>query len=142
MSRRTHCALKRHVDMTLFPSPQGPALSCSHCDITQVGLDCIGLVSNSRMPYSSGVMAVHNASVNIQAGARAAVHPRYMMELSPELLELLNRLASRTGGSEDIREVMQKAIALLDVAAQAKDKGQKIGILDQNDKLIQEIVGI
>jgi hypothetical protein len=70
------------------------------------------------------------------------VRPRLAMELSPELLELLNRLASRPGGSANIQEVMQKAIALLDVAAQAKDKGQKIGILDQNDKLIQEIVGI
>jgi hypothetical protein len=94
------------------------------------------------MPYSSGVMAVHNASVNIQSGSGMAVHPRYMMELSPELLELLNRLASRSGDSSSIQEVIQKAIALLDVATQAKDNGQKIAILDQDEKLVREIVGI
>ncbi len=108
----------------------------------QIDLDRIRLVSNSRSPYFPGVMAVRNASTNIQTGAGMEVRPRLAMELSPELLELLNRLASRPGGSANIQEVMQKAIALLDVAAQAKDKGQKIGILDQNDKLIQEIVGI
>ena len=36
----------------------------------------------------------------------------------------------------------RKAIALFDVAAQAKQKDQRIGILDRDDKVVKEIVGI
>ena len=68
------------------------------------------------------------------------VHPRLLMEVSPELVELLDKLAAKSQTTRT--EVLRKAIALLDVSAQAKDRGQKIGILDEKDKLIQEIVGI
>jgi hypothetical protein len=36
----------------------------------------------------------------------------------------------------------RKAIGLFDVAAQAKQKDQRIGILDRDDKVVKEIVGI
>jgi hypothetical protein len=85
-------------------------------------------------------MAVLNPSVNAQASSKAEVHPRLAMEVSPELVELLDKLAARSHTTRI--EVLRKAIALLDVSAQAKDDGRKIGILDENDKLIQEIVGI
>jgi hypothetical protein len=35
-----------------------------------------------------------------------------------------------------------QAITLFDVASTAKQKNQKIGILDQDDKVVKEIVGI
>jgi Ribbon-helix-helix protein, copG family len=85
-------------------------------------------------------MAIHNASVNVQTGIKMEVHPRLMMEVSPELVELLDKLATRSQTTRT--EVLRKAIALLDVSTQATDRGHKIGILDENDKLIQEIVGI
>ena len=85
-------------------------------------------------------MAVINPSVNAQASAKAEVHPRFLIEVSPELVELLDKLAAKSQTTRT--EVLRKAIALLDVSTQAKDDGRKIGILDENDKLIQEIVGI
>jgi predicted transcriptional regulator len=85
-------------------------------------------------------MAATNLSVKGQAITKAEVHPRFMIELSPELLDLLNKLAAKSNTTPI--EILKKAIALLDVSTQAKDDGHKIGILDQDDKLIQEIVGI
>jgi predicted transcriptional regulator len=85
-------------------------------------------------------MAVLNASVNMSAGSKMEVHPRLLMEVSPELVELLDKLAAKSQTTRT--EVLRKAIALLDVSAQEKDRGRKIGIFDENGKLIQEIVGI
>ena len=85
-------------------------------------------------------MAIHNASVNVQIGTKMEVHPRLLMEVSPELVELLDKLAEKSQTTRT--EVLRKAIALLDVSAQEKNRGRKIGIFDENDKLIQEIVGI
>jgi hypothetical protein len=85
-------------------------------------------------------MAGVNPSVSGQVTTKGEVHPRLMMEVSPELVELLDKLAERSHTSRI--EILRKAIALLDVSIQAKDEGQKIGILDKDDKLIQEIVGI
>jgi len=80
-------------------------------------------------------MAVVNPSV-AEVSTTAAVHPRLMMEVSSELVELLDKLAERSHTSRI--EILRKAIALLDVSIQANDNGQKIGILDEKDKLIQD----
>jgi len=85
-------------------------------------------------------MAVVNPSVSAQVNTTAAVHPRLMMEVSSELVELLDKLAERSHTSRI--EILRKAIALLDVSIEAKNEGQKIGILDANGKLVREIVGI
>jgi predicted transcriptional regulator len=85
-------------------------------------------------------MAVLNASVNMSAASKMEVHPRLLMEVSPELVELLDKLAAKSQTTRT--EVLRKAIVLLDVSAQEKDRGRKIGIFDENGKLIQEIVGI
>jgi hypothetical protein len=102
----------------------------------------IGLVFNSRTPYFPSIVPVQNVPVNAASRSKAEAHPRYLMELSPELLALLNQLASRPGESASIEDVMKKAIALFDVATQAKGQGQKIAILDKDDKLVREIIGI
>ena len=93
------------------------------------------------MPYFASIMATINPSVNAQAEATAVIHPRFMVEVSPELMKLLQRLMDRSGSTK-IDDVLQKAIALLDIAAQVTDKGQKIAILDKDNKLVKEIVGI
>jgi Ribbon-helix-helix protein, copG family len=85
-------------------------------------------------------MAVVNPSAHGQSISKGEVHPRLMMEVSSELVELLDKLAAKSHTTRT--EVLRKAVALLDVSTQAKDVGRKIGILDENDKLIQEIVGI
>jgi hypothetical protein len=45
-------------------------------------------------------------------------------------------------GKSSKSDILRKAIALFDVAAQAKQKDQRVGILDRDDKVVKEIVGI
>jgi len=62
------------------------------------------------------------------------------LDLSPELYETLNNLAQKING--DNAEVFLKAIALMEVAVEAKQKGKHIWITDENQNLETEIIGI
>ncbi len=62
------------------------------------------------------------------------------LDLSPELYETLNNLAQQING--DNAEVLLKAIALLEIAVEAKQKGKHIWIADENQNLETEIIGI
>ncbi|MEH2252159.1 DNA-binding protein [Nostoc sp.] len=62
------------------------------------------------------------------------------LDLSPELYETLNNLAQQING--DNTEVLLKAIALLEVAVEAKQKGKYIWIADDDQNLETEIIGI
>ena len=72
----------------------------------------------------------------MQMKARPEV--RLSLIVSPELNGTLNELAERSHATKS--EVLRKAIALFDVAAQAKQKGHRIGILDQDDKVVRKKV--
>jgi predicted transcriptional regulator len=87
-------------------------------------------------------MAIKNAQVAIGVGPQMEARPELRLSLivSPELNDTLNELAERSHTTKS--EVLRKAIALFDVAAEAKKKDQRIGILDQDDKVVKEIVGI
>ncbi|MHC5610420.1 MAG: DNA-binding protein [Nostoc sp.] len=62
------------------------------------------------------------------------------LDLSPEVYLTLNNLTQHING--DNAEVLIKAIALLEVAVDAKQKGKHIWITDDNQNLETEIVGI
>lgn len=62
------------------------------------------------------------------------------LQVSPELNALLENMASESHSTKS--DVMLKAIAMMDVAIKAKNNNQKVGILDLNDNLVNEIVGI
>jgi predicted transcriptional regulator len=62
------------------------------------------------------------------------------LDLSPELYETLNKLAQQISG--DHAEVVLKAIALLEVAVEAKQKGKHFWIADENQNLETEVIGI
>ncbi|MYN40411.1 DNA-binding protein [Duganella sp. FT109W] len=62
------------------------------------------------------------------------------LSVSPELNALLEQLA--VAGSCTKSEVLRKAIALYDVAFEAKLQKNRLGILDQNKQLLTEIVGL
>lgn len=62
------------------------------------------------------------------------------LDLSLELYQTLNNLAQQTNG--DNTEVLLKAIALMEVAVEAKQKGKHIWIADENQNLETEVVGI
>jgi predicted transcriptional regulator len=81
-----------------------------------------------------------NGTVKPEGRANARAEVRLSLVVSPELNETLEELAERSHSSKS--DVLRKAIALFDVAAQAKQKDQRIGILDRDDKVVKEIVGI
>ena len=81
-----------------------------------------------------------NGTVKLEGRANARAEVRLSLVVSPELNETLEELAERSHSSKS--DILRKAIALFDVAAQAKQKDQRIGILDRDDKVVKEIVGI
>ncbi|MBX9258179.1 DNA-binding protein [Desmonostoc muscorum CCALA 125] len=62
------------------------------------------------------------------------------LDLSPEFYETISNLAQKING--DNAEVLLKAIALLEVAVEAKQKGKHIWIVDENQNLETEVIGI
>lgn len=65
---------------------------------------------------------------------------RLSLSVSPELNARLDNLAQ--SGHTTKSEVLRKAIALFDVAAQAKAENNRLAVLDQNKQLLSEIIGI
>lgn len=65
---------------------------------------------------------------------------RLSLAVSPELNERLEQLAA--AGHTTKSEILRKAIALFDVVAEAKLEKKRFGILDQDKRLVTEIVGI
>ncbi|MBD6619923.1 DNA-binding protein [Komarekiella sp. 'clone 1'] len=63
-----------------------------------------------------------------------------ILDLSPELYETLNKIAQQING--DNAEVFVKAIALMEVAVEAKQKGKHLWIADENQNLEAEVIGI
>ncbi|WP_392535211.1 DNA-binding protein [Nostoc sp. C117] len=62
------------------------------------------------------------------------------LDLSPKLYETINNLAQQMNG--DRVEVLLKAIALLEIAVEAKQKNKHIWIADENQNLETQITGI
>lgn len=60
--------------------------------------------------------------------------------ISPQWNDELNDLAAKIGGTKS--DVFRKAIALLELAVDARDKGKKFGIAEIDQPLATEIVGI
>jgi predicted transcriptional regulator len=65
---------------------------------------------------------------------------RLSLAVSPELNTRLEQLAA--SGHTSKSEILRKAIALFDVVAEAKSEKKRFGILDQDKRLLTEIVGI
>ena len=65
---------------------------------------------------------------------------RLSLEVSPQLNAKLEELAAKTHGSKS--EVLRRAIALMDIAVQAKEDGKKFGVAGKDQELATEIVGI
>lgn len=62
------------------------------------------------------------------------------LEVSPELNEKLRRLAKLNGTTMDT--MLLKALTLYGIASQAKIDNQRIGIVDANQQLLTEVIGI
>jgi predicted transcriptional regulator len=62
------------------------------------------------------------------------------LEVSPELNEKLRRLAKLNGTTMDT--MLLKALTLYGIASQAKIDNQRIGVVDANQQLLTEVIGI
>ena len=65
---------------------------------------------------------------------------RLSLDIAPEMNDLLERLAVSIGGTKS--DVLRKAIALMEVAVEAKRQGKKFGIAEKDQPLATEIVGL
>ena len=65
---------------------------------------------------------------------------RLSLDISPELNALLESLAAKTGGTKS--DVLRKAIALMEVAVDAKRRGLKLGLAEKDQPLTTEIIGL
>lgn len=65
---------------------------------------------------------------------------RFSLIVSSELNDLLEDLAR--AGHTSKSDVLRRAIALFDIAIEARRNNKHLGILDQNNNLETEIVGL
>jgi len=65
---------------------------------------------------------------------------RLSLTVSPELNDRLEQLAAQSHSTKS--EILRKAIALFDVATEAKEQKRRIGLFDQNRQMVTEIVGL
>ena len=65
---------------------------------------------------------------------------RFTLELSGTANEKLEQLARASGGNKS--EVLRKAIALLEIAADAQEKGQRLAVADKNNAVVHTIIGL
>jgi len=65
---------------------------------------------------------------------------RLSLDVSRELNATLERLAGSTGSTKS--DVLRRAIALMEVAVQAKSQGKKLGVANSEQTLETEIVGL
>ncbi len=64
---------------------------------------------------------------------------RINFDVTPELDNVISELTSKTGSSSKA-EFIRRAIALMKVATEAKEKGEKIMIADSNREPLSEIL--
>jgi predicted transcriptional regulator len=60
--------------------------------------------------------------------------------VSPQLNELLESLAKEVAGTKS--DVLRKALALYEVAADAKRDGNRMGVITRDRQVLTEIVGV
>lgn len=65
---------------------------------------------------------------------------RFSLELSGQANVMLEGLAKTTGSTKT--EVIRKAVALLQVASEAKEKGNSLAVVDDKNRVIHSIIGL
>ena len=75
-------------------------------------------------------------------GPATQSHDKVKLSLfvSPQLNETLESMAQESGSTKS--DVLRKALALLEVASEARRDGKRIGILTKDRQVVTEIVGV
>jgi len=64
---------------------------------------------------------------------------RLSLEVSPELNDALERMADSMHASKS--DVLRKSVALIDLAIREKGNGNHLGVFNDDEKMIKEIIG-
>jgi Ribbon-helix-helix protein, copG family len=77
-------------------------------------------------------MSVENASRSNRV--------RLNLVITKQLDEMLEKLAEENGTNKS--EILRKALALFEVANEAKEHGNKLGVVSKDRQVLAEIVGL
>ena len=72
--------------------------------------------------------------------ARSQDKVKLSLFVSPQLNETLESMAQESGTTKS--DILRKAIALLEVASDARKEGKGIGIVTKDRQVVTEIVGV
>jgi regulator of PEP synthase PpsR (kinase-PPPase family) len=72
--------------------------------------------------------------------ARSSDKVKLSLLISPQLNEALETMAQESGTTKS--DILRKAIALLEVALDARKEGKGIGIVTKDRQVVTEIVGV
>lgn len=64
---------------------------------------------------------------------------RLSLEVSPELNDALERMANTMHASKS--DVLRKSVALIDLALREKNNGNHLGVFNEDQKMVKEIIG-
>ncbi len=64
---------------------------------------------------------------------------RLSLDVSAELNELLEAMGKETSSTKS--DVLRKSIALLEMALREKQRGNHLGVFNNDQKIVKEIVG-
>lgn len=64
---------------------------------------------------------------------------RLSLEVSEELNEALDRMAETMHSSKS--DVLRKSVALIDLALREKNNGNHLGVFNNDQKIVKEIIG-
>lgn len=65
---------------------------------------------------------------------------RLNLVITKQLDEMLEKLAEENGTNKS--EILRKALALFEVAHEAKEHGNKLGVVSKDRQVLAEIVGL
>jgi predicted transcriptional regulator len=65
---------------------------------------------------------------------------RVSFEMPVEMNKILDKLADSLDSTRT--DVLRKAIALLQVVAEGKEKGQQLALVDKQDQITSKIIGL
>ena len=71
---------------------------------------------------------------------KRAAAVRVSLDMSPEANELLESLASAHGTTKS--QVLRRAVALSHIASEAQARGNRVAVIDQDKKVVSELVGL
>ncbi|HVZ68430.1 MAG TPA: ribbon-helix-helix protein, CopG family [Rhizomicrobium sp.] len=72
--------------------------------------------------------------------APSATKVRLSLDVSADVNAALEKMADQLATSKS--EILRKAIALMQVASEAKSRHQKLGVMDADRNVLTEIVGV